>query len=84
MGRRTFDDFCADFARCAAEIGYADDALIPLLENALSDELALQVIGLQKPLDYYDLVDFYREIDHQMREYDKRASNRFKGPRTTS
>lgn len=34
--------------------------------------------------DYYDLVDFYREIDHQIREYDKRASNRSKAPRTTS
>ena len=64
MTRRTFDDFYAGFSRCAAEIGNADDALIPLLENAISDELTRQVIGLQKPSDYYDLVDFYRETDH--------------------
>jgi hypothetical protein len=83
MGRRPFDDFYADFARCAAEIGYSDDALVPLLENAISDDLARQVIGLQKPSDYYDLVDFYREIDHQIRDYDKRVSNRIKGPRLT-
>lgn len=40
MGRKTFGGFYADFARCATEIGYTDDALIPLLENAISDELA--------------------------------------------
>ncbi|KJK73847.1 hypothetical protein H634G_10853 [Metarhizium anisopliae BRIP 53293] len=83
MGRKTFDDFYADFARCAAEIGYADDAMIPLLENANSDELARQVIGLRKPSDYFDLVDFYREIDHQMRDYDRRTANRFRSPRMT-
>jgi len=84
MGRKTFDDFYVDFARCAAEIGYADDAMIPLLENAISDELVKQVIGLRKPLDYYDLVDFYREIDHQMRDYDKRTATRYRAPRTTT
>jgi hypothetical protein len=84
MGRRPFDDFYTDFARCAAEIGYADDALIPLLGNAISDELVGKVIGLQKPSDYYDLVDFYREIDHQMREHDRRVSNRLRTPRSTS
>jgi hypothetical protein len=83
MGRRTFDDFYADFARCAAEIGYADDALTPLFENAISDELSRQVIGLPKPSDYYDLVDFYREIDHHMRDYDKRISSRQRNSRTT-
>lgn len=83
MGKKTFDDFYANFARCAAEIGYTDDALVPLLENAISDELARQVIGLQKPFDYYDLVDFYREIDHQLRDYDKRTSNRFNSSRPT-
>jgi hypothetical protein len=81
MGRRPFDDFYTDFARCAAEIGYADDALIPLLGNAISDELVGKVIGLQKPSDYYDLVDFYREIDHQMREHDRRVSNRLRASR---
>jgi len=30
----------------AAEIGHSDDALIPLLENAISDELVGKVIGL--------------------------------------
>ena len=69
MGKKTFDDFYVDFARCAAEIGYSDDALIPLLENAISDELTDRVIGLQKPADYYDLVDFYREIDQQVRDH---------------
>jgi hypothetical protein len=83
MGKRAFDDFYVDFARCAAEIGYSDDALIPLLENAISDELTRQVIGLKKPSDYYELVDFYREIDNQMRDYDKRMANRFRGPRIT-
>ena len=81
MGRRSFDDFYTDFARCAAEIGHSDDALIPLLENAISDELVGKVIGLQKPSDYYDLVDFYREIDHQMREHDKRVSSRLRTSR---
>lgn len=76
MGRKAFDDFYTDFARCAAEIGYSDDALIPLLENAISDELAGRIIGLQKPSDYYDLVDFYREIDYQMRDHDKRVTSR--------
>ncbi|KAM3518660.1 hypothetical protein MY4038_010031, partial [Beauveria bassiana] len=84
MGRKTFDDFYADFARCAAEIGYADDAMIPLLENAISDDLARQIIGLQKPTDYFDLVDFYREIDHQMRDYDRRAGFRSRGQRATT
>jgi hypothetical protein len=84
MGRKTFDDFYADFARCAAEIGYSDDAMIPWLENGISDELARQVIGLRKPINYYDLVDFYRDIDHQMRDYDKRMSNRPRTARTTS
>ncbi|KFY90744.1 hypothetical protein V500_04983 [Pseudogymnoascus sp. VKM F-4518 (FW-2643)] len=69
MARRPFDDFYADFTRCAAEIGYSDDALIPLLENAFSNELTRQV---------YDLVDVYREIDHQIRDYGKRVVNRFK------
>lgn len=81
MGRRPFDDFYTDFARCAAEIGHSDDALIPLLENAISDELVGKVIGLQKPSDYYDLVDFYREVDHQMREHDKRVSSRLRASR---
>lgn len=82
MGKKTFDEFYANFARCAAEIGYSDDALAPLLENAISNELARQVIGLQKPLDYYDLVDFYREIDHQLRDYDKRTLGRFNATRS--
>jgi hypothetical protein len=82
MGRRPFDDFCTDFARCAAEIGHSDDALIPLLENAISDELVGKVIGLQKPSDYYDLVDFYCEIDHQMREHDRRVSSRLRASRS--
>lgn len=81
MGKKPFDDFYTDFARCAAEIGHSDDALMPLLENAISDELAGKVIGLQKPSDYYDLVDFYREIDHQMREHDKRVSSRLRASR---
>lgn len=81
MGRRPFDDFYTDFARCAAEIGHSEDALVPLLENAISDELVGKVIGLQKPSDYYDLVDFYREIDHQMREHDKRVSSRLRASR---
>lgn len=81
MANKTFDDFYATFARCAAEIGYSDDLLVPLLENAISDELTCQVIGLTKPSDFYDLVDFYREIDHQMRDYDKRMSFRTRGPR---
>jgi len=84
MGRKTFDDFYTDFARCAAEIGYSDDAVTPLLENAISDELAGQVIGLSKPSDYYDLVDFYREVDHQMRDYDKRVANRARSSRPAS
>ena len=84
MGRKTFDDFYADFARCAAEIGYSDDAMIPLLENGISDELVRQVIGLRKPSDYFDLVDFYREIDHQMRDYDRRRASRFRAPRVTA
>lgn len=83
MGKRPFDDFYEEFARCAAEIGYSDDALTPLLENAISDELARQIIGLQKPTDYYDLVDFYREIDHQMRDVDKRVFNRTRNARPT-
>jgi len=81
IGRRPFDDFYTDFARCAAEIGYSEDALIPLLENAISDELVGKVIGLQKPSDYYDLVDFYREIDHQIREHDRRVSSRLRASR---
>ncbi|KAJ5155706.1 hypothetical protein N7492_008509 [Penicillium capsulatum] len=76
MGRKTFDDFYTDFARCAAEVGYAEDAMIPLLENAISNELARQVIGLQKPSDFYDLVDFYRDVDHEMRDYERRLPNR--------
>lgn len=72
MGRRTFDDFYTDFARCAAEVGYAEDAIIPLLENAILNELARQVIGLQKPVDFYDLVDFYRDINHEIRDYERR------------
>ena len=82
MGRRPFDDFYTNFARCVAEIGYADDALIPLLGNAISDELVGKVTGLQKPSDYYDLVDFYREIDHQMREHDRRVSSRLRTSRS--
>jgi hypothetical protein len=82
MGRRPPDDFYTNFARCVAEIGYADDALIPLLGNAISDELVGKVIGLQKPSDYYDLVDFYREIDHQMREHDRRVSSRLRASRS--
>lgn len=42
MARRPFDYFYADFTRCAAEIGYSDDALIPLLENAI----AIGIIGM--------------------------------------
>ena len=61
MANKTFDDFYATFARCAAEIRYLDDSLVPLLENAISDELTCQVIGLTKLFDFYDLVDFYRE-----------------------
>ncbi|KAJ5642730.1 hypothetical protein N7490_001848 [Penicillium lividum] len=82
MGRKTFDDFYADFARCAAEVGYADDAMIPLLENAISNELARQVIGLQKPTEFYDLVDFYRDVDHEMRDYERRLPNREANART--
>jgi hypothetical protein len=82
MKNRSFDSFYEDFARCAADVGCSEDALLPLLENAVSDELARQVIGLQKPRDYYDLVDFYREIDNQMRDYDKRARERPRAPRT--
>lgn len=81
MNKRHFDDFFADFARCTAEIGYSDDALVPLLENAISDELAGQVIGLKKPSDYYELIDFYRDIDHQMRDHEKRMANRTRNPR---
>lgn len=84
MGRKTFDDFYTDFARCAAEVGYAEDAMIPLLENAISNELARQVIGLQKPSDFYDLVDFYRDVDHEMRDYERRLSNRVGGTRANS
>ena len=83
MGRNTFDEFYTDFARCATEIGYTDDALIPLLENAISDELAGQVIGLRKPSDYYDLVDFNREIDHQLRDHEKRTANRARYSKST-
>lgn len=75
-GNKTFDDFYTDFARCAAEVGYAADAMIPLLENAISNELATQVIGLQRPNDFYDLVDFYRNVDHEMRDYDRRLPRR--------
>ncbi|KAJ5350171.1 hypothetical protein N7541_007898 [Penicillium brevicompactum] len=84
MGRRTFDDFYADFARCAAEVGYAEDAMIPLLENAISNELARQVIGLQKPADFYDLVDFYRDVDHEMRDYERRLPSRVVGTGRTN
>ncbi|MAD84191.1 MAG: hypothetical protein CL912_14605 [Deltaproteobacteria bacterium] len=81
MANKTFDDFYATFARCAAEIRYLDDSLVPLLENAISDELTCQVIGLTKLFDFYDLVDFYREIDYQMRDYNKRMLFRTRGPR---
>lgn len=46
MGNKTFDDFYTDFVCCAAEVGYVEDVMIPLLENAISNELARQVIGL--------------------------------------
>lgn len=78
MGRKTFDEFYTDFARYSAEIGYSDEALTPLLENVISDELAGRVIGLFRPSDYYDLVDFYREIDYQMCDHDKRTANRLR------
>jgi hypothetical protein len=84
MGRKPFDDFYTDFACCVAEIRHSDDALMPLLENVISDELAGKVIGLQKPSDYYDLVDFYREINYQIREYDKRVSSRLRASRPTA
>lgn len=84
MGRRSFDDFYADFARCAAEVGYAEDAMIPLLENAISNDLARQVIGLQKPADFYDLVDFYRDVDHEMRDYERRLPSRVVGAGRTN
>jgi transposase InsO family protein len=60
----------------------AEDAMIPLLENAISNELARQVIGLQKPADFYDLVDFYRDVDHEMRDYERRLPSRVVGTRT--
>jgi hypothetical protein len=84
MGRKTFDDFYADFARCAAEVGYAEDAMIPLLENAISNDLARQVIGLQKPADFYDLVDFYRDVDHEMRDYERRLPSHVVGTARTN
>ncbi|KAJ6168137.1 hypothetical protein N7497_000980 [Penicillium chrysogenum] len=56
--------------------------MIPLLENAISNELARQVIGLQKPADFYDLVDFYRDVDHEMRDYERRLPSRVVGTRT--
>ncbi|KAJ5474072.1 hypothetical protein N7475_003638 [Penicillium sp. IBT 31633x] len=84
MGRMTFDDFYADFARCAAEVGYAEDAMIPLLKNAISNELARQRIGLQKPADFYDLVNFYRDVDHEMRDYERRLPSRVVGTGRTN
>ncbi|TQV90502.1 retrovirus polyprotein [Cordyceps javanica] len=71
MGRKTFDDFYADFARCAAEIGYADDAMIPLLENAISDDLSRQDIEkalapktnldpkAKLPIEYHEFLDVF-------------------------
>ena len=56
--------------------------MIPLLENAISNELARQVIGLQRPTEFYDLVDFYRDVDHEMRDYERRLPNREASART--
>jgi hypothetical protein len=49
-----------------------------MLENAISDKLVGKIIGLQKLSDYFNLVDFYRENDHQMREHDRRVSSRLR------
>ena len=56
MGKRPFDDFYADFARCTAEIGYSDDGFSARERDP--DELTRLVIRLQN-------VKFYREVDHQ-------------------
>ncbi|KAJ5818011.1 hypothetical protein N7474_003602 [Penicillium riverlandense] len=57
--------------------------MIPLLENAISNKLERQVIGLQKPTDFYDLVDFYRDVDHEMRNCERRLPNREASARTS-
>jgi hypothetical protein len=80
MDKRHFDDIYTDIARYTAEIGCSDDALVPLLENAISDELTERVVDLQMPLDY-DLVKVYREIDRQVQDYDRRMSSRTRSRR---